>query len=85
MAIIADQWNSVYVGGTRNRKFEIRFCPKSVKAPWSIHGKRTNGYYFTTITETLAFAAGRGYIEPTLISKYRDEIAAALGRKWDEP
>lgn len=84
MAIIQNQWNSIYVGGRKGRKFEIRFCPDCVKAPWSIHSRRTNGYYFTTLRETLAFAAGRGYIEQHLISEYQSVVAAALDQKFDE-
>ena len=83
MAIIQNQWNSIYVGG-KGHKFEIRFCPRNVNAPWSIHGRRGNGYYFVTLRETLAFAAGRSYIEPHMIDQYQIEIMAALDRKWNE-
>ena len=84
MPIIHDQWNSIYIGGRKGRKFEIRFCPKSKDAPWSIHSRRSNGYYFVTLREVLCFAAGRGFIEVHLIDKYVDEVSAALSRKWDE-
>lgn len=84
MAIIQNQWNSIYVGGRKGRKFEIRFCPRNVNSPWSIHGRRSNGYYFVTLRETLSFAAGRGYIEPHMIDQYQIEIMAALDRKWNE-
>lgn len=84
MPIIYNQWNSIYVGGNKGRKFEVRFCPTSIKAPWSIHSRRSNGYYFITLREALSFAAGRGYIEYHLIDQYQNEIARLLDRKWDE-
>lgn len=84
MAIVVDRWNSVYIGGQKGRKFEVRFCPQCVNAPWSIHSRRSNGYYFATLREVLCFAAGRGYIEPHLIGQYQSEIGTALDRKWDE-
>lgn len=84
MPIITDQWNSIYVGGNKGRKFEVRFCPRNVNAPWGIHTKRDNGRYFCTLRELLSFAAGRGFIEYHLIDKYLNEIAEALDRKWDE-
>lgn len=84
MPIIFDQWNSIYIGGNKGRKFEIRFCPHDTKAPWSIHSRRSNGYYFTTLRETLAFAAGRGFIEQHLIDKYQIEIMNTLAHKWEE-
>ena len=84
MPIIADRWNSIYIGGTRDRKFEIRFCPRNVNAPWSIHTPRSNGFYSMTLREVLAFAAGRGYIAPHLITQYQLEIMAALDRQWSE-
>ena len=84
MPIVYDQWNSIYIGGRKGRKFEIRFCPQCVKAPWSIHSRRSNGYYFTTLREVLAFAAGRGFIEQHLIDEYQKEVARALDRKLNE-
>ena len=84
LSIICDQFNTIYCGGRKGRQFEIRFCPRNVKAPWSIHGKRTNGYYFTTLREALSFAAGRGYIEPHMIDNYQHEIMAALDSKLND-
>ena len=84
MPIIENEWNSIYVGGSKGRKFEIRFCPHDVKAPWSIHSKRSNGFYAVTLREILCFAAGRNYIESHMIDKYQSEVAAALARKWYE-
>lgn len=84
MPIIYDQLNVVYAGGRKGRPFEIRFCPRAVEKPWSIKTRKTNGYYFQTLRETLAFAAGRGYIEQQQIDKYQIEIMDALARKWDE-
>ena len=84
MPIIYDQWNGVYIGGRKGRKFEIRFCPHDVKAPWSIHSRRSNGYYFKTLRETLAFAAGRNDIEPHLIGKDQAEVMAAIERIMTE-
>lgn len=84
MPIIENEWNSIYIGGNKGRKFEVRFCPHNAKAPWGLHCRRSNGYYFMTLRELLSFAAGRSYIEYHLIDKYQSEIAAALARKWDE-
>ena len=63
MPIIENEWNSIYIGGNKGRKFEIRYCPHNVRAPWGIHSRRSNGYYFTTLREVLSFAAGRSFIE----------------------
>lgn len=84
MPIVYNQINTIYVGGRKGRKFDVSFCPRDRKAPWSIHARRSNGYYFFTLREALSFAAGRGYIEPHLIDEYQKEIAQALDRKWDE-
>ena len=84
MPIIENEWNSIYVGGSKGRKFEVRFCPRNVKAPWGIHTARDNGRYFVTLRELLSFAAGRNLIEFHMIDRYQDEIAAALDRKWGE-
>ncbi len=84
MPIIFDQWNSIYVGGKKGRPFEIHFCPHNVEAPWSIHAKRGNGYYFITLRELLSFAAGRAWIEYHMIERYQQEVMQALDRKWDE-
>lgn len=84
MSIFCDAFNVIYVGGRKGKPFEVRFCPRDVKVPWSIKSRRTNGYYFMTLREALAFAAGRGYIEQHQIDKYQDEIMSTLARKWDE-
>lgn len=83
MPIIFDQWNSIYIGGNKGRKFEIRFCPHDTKAPWSVqtHG---HGKYFETLREALAFVAGRGWIDAHEIKAYQVEIMNTLSRKWDE-
>ena len=83
MGIVIDQFNTLYIGGSKGKKFEIRFCPKCVEAPWSVQS-RGNGHYFMTLRETLAFVAGRGWIGSHEIMKYANEIAANLDRKWDE-
>ena len=84
MGIVTDQLNVIYVGGRGGRKFEVSFRPRDVKAPWGIHNRRSNGYYFTTLRELLCFAAGRSYIEYHLIDEYQSEIMRTLDRKWDE-
>lgn len=84
MAIIYDKWNSVFIQNDNKRGFEIRYCPHDVKAPWSIHGKRTNGYYFVTLREVLAFAAGRGYIEPHMLDAYQRKVMLAFDEKLNE-
>jgi hypothetical protein len=83
MPIIVDQFNTLYIGGSRGHKFEVRFCPKNVTAPWCV-SSRGQGHYFTTLGETLAFAAGRGWISSHEIRAYQNEISAALDSKWDE-
>ena len=83
MPIVVDQFNSLFVGGNKGRKFEIRFCPKAKEAPWSVQS-RGNGHYFQTLREVLSFAAGRGWIDTHMIRAYQIQIMDALARKWDE-
>ena len=83
MPIIVDQFNTLYIGGSRGHKFEVRFCPKNVTAPWCV-SSRGQGHYFIALREALAFAAGRGWIGSHEIKTYQAEIMAALDSKWDE-
>ena len=84
MPIIIDRFNTLFVGGSRGHKFEIRFSPdkRYTNAPWSVQS-RGQGHYFTTLREALAFCAGRGWIETHMIDPYQAEIMAALDREWD--
>ena len=81
MPIIYDKFNTLYIGGRKGRKFEVSFCPRDEKAPWGLHSRRQNGYYFPELRELLAFAAGRGYIDFHMIGSYQVEIMAALERE----
>lgn len=83
MPVILDTFNTLYVGGIKGRKFEIRFCPTATEAPWSVQS-RGNGHYFQTLREALAFVAGRGWIDTHMIKAYQLQIMDALARKWDE-
>ena len=83
MPIIIDKFNSLFIGGSRGHKFEVRFCPGHVPAPWCV-SSRGQGHYFVTLREALAFAAGRGWIATHEITAYQDEIMRTLDRKWDE-
>lgn len=83
MGIIAEEYNSICVLGNKGKKFEVRYCPQALEAPWSIQS-RGQGYYFLTLREVLAFASGRSWIGNYEIKRYQDEIMAALDRKWNE-
>lgn len=83
MPIIMDQFNSLYIGGRKGRKFEIRFCPSDKAVPWSVQS-RGQGHYFETLREALSFVAGRGWIDTPMIKEYQMEIMHTLDRKWDE-
>ncbi len=84
MPIIFDRWNSIYVGGRKGRKFEIRYCPKSEVKPWSIHSGRCNGLYTQDLINCLYYAAGKNWIETHLIESYQNEIMRALDLKFRE-
>ena len=83
MPIVQDQFNALYVGGRKGKRYTVFYCPHDVKYPWSVQC-RGAGHYYTTLTELLAYMAGRGWIDESSIKHYRDEIAQALDRKWDE-
>lgn len=83
MPIVLDQFNALYVGGRKGKQYTIYYRPNDVLKPWSVQC-RGAGHYYTTLTELLAYMAGRGWIEESSIKHYQNEIGAALGRKWDE-
>ncbi len=83
MPIIQNQFNALYVGGRKGKRYTIFYCPRDVEYPWSVQC-RGAGHYYTTLTELLAYMAGRGWIEESSIKHYREDIANALASKWDE-
>ena len=83
MPIIVDQFNTLYVGGRKGKKFEIRYCPADRFAPWVVQS-RGQGHYFETLREALAFVAGRGWIEAHMIKAYQIQIMNTLDLKLSE-
>lgn len=83
MPVVVDQFNALFVGGRKGKQYTIYFRPHDVEYPWSVQC-RGAGHYYTTLTELLAYMAGRGWIDESSIRHYQNEIAAALARKWDE-
>ena len=83
MPIEINAFNTLYVGGNKGRKFEVRFCPGDKLAPWSVVS-RGQGKYFESLREALAFCAGRSWIGVHEIKAYQTEIMRTLDRKWDE-
>ena len=43
MPVILDTFNTLYVGGNKGRKFEIRFCPTATAALPNAFWKPENG------------------------------------------
>ncbi len=85
MGIEIDSFNTLYVGGNKGRRFEIRFTPdpRGTLAPWCVYSRCT-GHYFQTLREALAFVAGRGWIEVAMIGEYQKRIMDTLAQKWEE-
>ena len=83
MPIVKERRNTLFVGGSRGRRFEVWFCPGHVLYPWGVR-YRGGSHIFTTLREALCYAAGRGLLQTTEIDCYQKEIMLALDRKWDE-
>lgn len=83
MPIVQDQFNALYIGGRKGKRYTIYWCPRDVNVPWSVQC-RGCGHYFENLRELLAFMAGRGWIEESSIKHYQIEIMAALDQKLNE-